>query len=94
MREIDTVTVKGSIKPMRLYTITIHTDNMERQRDDTLSYSIKKKKNIRDKIRKDLFSSLLGGAVTTWEVFSSDPDFLELRKFISPKFERTFKIAY
>jgi len=56
MREIDTVTVKGSIKPMRLYTITIHTDNMERQRDDTLHYSIKKKKSIRDKIRKDLFS--------------------------------------
>jgi len=28
-REIDTVTVKGSIKPMRLFTIDIQTDDLE-----------------------------------------------------------------
>lgn len=55
LREIDTVTVKGSIKPMRLYTITIGIANLESTEDPMLAMPIKQKKEIRDKIRKDLF---------------------------------------
>jgi hypothetical protein len=78
-REIDTVTVKGSIKPMRLYTITIDYDNMDPVDDPLLNLPIKEKKSIRDKIRKDLFGKLFSGNITTWDEFSMDQDFIELR---------------
>ena len=54
-REIDTVTVKGSIKPMRLYTISFYTDELEEVDDELLYDSIKNKKKLRDQLRKDMF---------------------------------------
>ena len=66
MREIDTVTVKGSIKPMRLYTMTLQTWDMEGVSDPLYSKSIKEKKSIRDKIRRELFAKLYQGKITTW----------------------------
>lgn len=47
-REIDTVTVKGSIKPMRLFTIDIQTEDMEVVSDPLKDKSIREKKSIRD----------------------------------------------
>lgn len=41
LREIDTVTVKGSIKPMRLYTITINTEDLVATEDPMLHMSDK-----------------------------------------------------
>ena len=32
--------------------------------------------------------------MTTWQEFSTDSDFIELRKEVDPEFERTFGIAY
>lgn len=89
-REIDTVTVKGSIKPMRLYTVTIDCENLEPTEDPLLSKPIKDKKSIRDKLRKELFSKLFSGNMTTWDEFSTDNDFIELRRFVNPDFEKTF----
>ena len=48
LREIDTVTVKGSIKPMRLYTVTIDTDDLQPSDDPMFNMSIKEKKSVRD----------------------------------------------
>jgi len=93
-REIDRVTVKGSIKPMRLYTITIDYDNLEPVDDPLLNLPIKEKKSIRDKIRKEMFSKLTGGSVTTYEEVSEDQDFIELRQYVDEDFEKTFAIAY
>lgn len=93
-REIDTVTVKGSIKPMRLYTISIQVDDMEVTVDPMLSMSIKEKKKLRDRIRKDMFSRLFGGRITTWQEFTSDSDFMELRKSVDLEFEANFSDAY
>lgn len=70
LREIDTVTVKGSIKPMRLYTITINSNGLKPAVDPMLEMPINKKKRIRDQIRKDMFNRLNSGAVTTWQEFS------------------------
>lgn len=93
-REIDTVTVKGSIKPMRLYTISICQENLESVDDPLLFLPIKEKKSIRDKIRKDLFSKLFTGNITTWDEFSTDQDFMELRQNVDMEFEKTFALAY
>lgn len=93
-REIDTVTVKGSIKPMRLYTISFHTDDLEEVDDELLYDSIKNKKKLRDQLRKDMFQRLFSGTKTTWEEFTEDPDFIELRKKVDPEFEVLFASTY
>lgn len=93
-REIDTVTVKGSIKPMRLYTITIQTDDLTVEEDLLQSYSIKDKKAIRDEQRKELFKKLFSGTKTTWEEFSDDMDIQELRKNVDQYFEDLFASTY
>ena len=51
---------------MRLYTITICTNNMEPADDPMIKMSIKEKKQIRDRMRKDMFARLFQGMVTTW----------------------------
>jgi class 3 adenylate cyclase len=48
-REIDTVTVKGSIKPMRLFTIDIQTEDLVPQKDPITCKYLRDKKIIRDK---------------------------------------------
>lgn len=67
--------MKGSINPMRLYTIDIQTDEMEVVDDLMLNLKIKEKKASRDKLRKDMFKRLHNGSVTTWEEFTKDLDF-------------------
>lgn len=94
LREIDTVTVKGSIRPMRLYTVTIDTEDLEPSDDPMLLLPIKEKKTIRDQIRKDMFNRLNNGLVTTWQEFTSDSDFIEMRKNVDPHFEAKFGDAY
>lgn len=94
MREIDTVTVKGSIRPVRIYTITINTENMKTDVEEMLNASIKKKKKKRDDARKKLFAKLHGKEINAWQHFSNDNDFLELRKSVNPTFERTFAKSY
>lgn len=79
---------------MRLYTITIQTDDLRPEEDKLLNYTIKQKKKIRDQERKDLFSKLNNGVMTTWQEISSDPDFLELRNKVNFEFESTFSKAY
>ena len=93
-REIDTVTVKGSIKPMRLFTVSIQTHDMEPDQDPLYFRSIKEKKSIRDKMRKELLGKLNTEKISTWEEINSDRDFLELRKHLNLEFESVFKLCY
>ena len=75
---------------MRLYTVDIQTNNLEIIDDPMLNMKIKEKKAIRDKLRKDMFKQLLTGKITTWQEFSKDPDFKEMRKGHSSAFEKEF----
>ena len=93
-REIDKVTVKGSIKPMRFFTIDHQVDDLEKTHDPLFTKRIPEKKSIRDKMRKDLFNRLESGTTTTWEEFSNDHEFIELRKNVDPQFELDFADAY
>jgi hypothetical protein len=60
---------------MRLYTITMQTENLEIVDDPLHGSSVKDKKAIRDKMRKDMFARLFNGTLTTWQEFESDGDF-------------------
>jgi len=60
-REIDKVTVKGSIKPMRFFTIDHQVDDLEKTHDPLGTRKISEKKSIRDKMRIELFKRLESG---------------------------------
>lgn len=94
LREIDTVTVKGSIKPIRLFTICLETDNLEAMDDPMEFLSIREKKAVRDEMRKTLFKKLNSGEMSTWQEISRDKEFIEMRKDVDIKFEHCFSQAY
>ena len=91
-REIDTVTVKGSIKPMRLFTIDIQTEDLVSQKDPITCKNLREKKIIRDKVRDENLNIMFEG--DHWEVLNKDPDFIELRKYVDPEFEALFAKTY
>jgi len=64
-REIDTVTVKGSIQPVRLFTIDINIDELHPTQDPMEGKSIREKKYLRYKMRKLLFQKLYLGTTTS-----------------------------
>jgi hypothetical protein len=93
-REIDTVTVKGSIKPMRLFTIDINVDGLERTKDPMYNKKLKEKKQMRDQMRHKMFRRLYTQEKTTWEEFNADHEFIELRQNVDDNFENLFKASY
>jgi len=80
MREIDTVTVKGSIMPIRLFIVDVFIDDMIKTSDPLLYKHHKEKKSIRAKERKILFEKLNSGLTTTWKELRQDSEFIELRR--------------
>lgn len=66
LREIDTITVKGSIKPIRIFTVTLETEDLESMDDPMEFLSIREKKAVRDEMRKTLFKKLNSGEMSTW----------------------------
>ena len=93
-REIDTVTVKGSIQPMRLFTIDMNFDGMQSKVDRFSNKTIKEKKTLRDKEKKILLNKIENGQKTTWDVYSRDKDFKELRRSYDKVFAKKFNEAY
>lgn len=79
---------------MRLYTVTIQTDNLTTIEDPMKNMSHKDKKSVRYSLRKELFNKLFSGVSTTWGEISNDTDFQELRKNVDQQFEKTFETAY
>ena len=79
---------------MQLYTIDINVDDLMPTKDPMFKKKIKDKKAIRDAMRDKMFQDLFSGEKTTWEMFNQDPEFLELRKYVDPRFEELFKLSY
>lgn len=94
LREIDTVTVVGSVYPMRLFTVDIQTDDLEPSDDPLADVPIREKKAIRDEMRRRLHEQLYKSETTTWDEFQKDKDIYELRKNVDQKYERRFAEAY
>ena len=93
-REIDTVTVKGSIQPIRIYTIDLDYDGLEEKVDRFQDYSLKDKKKIRDQEKKKLQKSISEGNRSTWDIYSRDKDFKELRRNYNKTLAKKFSEAY
>lgn len=61
LREIDTVTVVGSVYPMQLFTVDIQTEQLEPADDPLADVPIREKKAIRDEMRRRLHEQLYKG---------------------------------
>ena len=79
-REIDTVTVKGSIRPVRLFTVDVEVDDLSETRDRFARLPMKMKKREYERERVDMWSKLDRGRKSTMQVISGDKDFMEIRR--------------
>uniref|UniRef100_A0A7S3CQ90 Guanylate cyclase domain-containing protein n=1 Tax=Strombidium rassoulzadegani TaxID=1082188 RepID=A0A7S3CQ90_9SPIT len=93
-REIDTVTVKGSIRPVRLFTVDINIRELVPSQDPMFHKGLREKKYLRYKLRKMLFQSLYSGKTSTAREFNTDHELIELRRFHDPEFEARFALSY
>ena len=94
LREIDTVTVKGSIQPVRLFCLPVQLDDLVKMADPLIRKSYKEKKAVRLNERKILFERLNSGQTTTWKELRQDSEFIELRRNHDHDFEELFDRAY
>ena len=53
-REVDRVTVKGSVVPIRLYTVDVDCENLEETQDPFAAMPVKEKKSMRDQKKRVL----------------------------------------
>ena len=80
MREVDTVKVKGSDKPMKLHTIDVQIDEISEVTDRFKKLVMKEKKRMLDREKFVLWESLKRRAMSTISYIRQDPDFTDLRK--------------
>ena len=66
-REIDTVTVKGSIVPVKFFTVDMDTDQLKEKKDTLHSFTHQDRKKIRDKEKKLLLERIAQGKQSTWD---------------------------
>jgi hypothetical protein len=74
--------------------VDIDFDGMKSKVDRFASKTIKEKKTSRDKEKKILLTKIDNGSKTTWDVFSRDKDFKELRRHYDKVFAKKFNDAY
>ena len=86
MREVDTITVKGSAKPIKLFTVDVQTEDFAEVTDRVRKLQLKDKKRFVDRERFVLWEGLKRRAMTTINVFRNDSDFSALRKNVDRGF--------
>ena len=69
-REVDTVTVKGSKQPMRLFTVDIDVSNLKEKQDHYLDMPLAAKKKHRDQEKSDILSKIEQGTMTSWDIYA------------------------
>lgn len=94
LREIDTVTVKGSIKPMRLYTIDVDEDEVNEVADGHLKISNSDKRRMLERERFVVWQALKNRSMSTLSLYRSDGDFIELRCCYDKQLHKLFQEAY
>jgi TolA-binding protein len=91
------VTVKGSIQPVKLFTVDVDFDGMKSKQYKLARMGIKEKRKLRDTEKKKMMASLFEDNkkhTTTWKIFQRDRDFKELRRHYDRGFTKKFNEAY
>lgn len=89
-REIDRVTVKGSIQPIKLFTVDMDINNLEEKPDRFSSMAVREKKAQRDAEKRSILDKIFSGRKNTWDLYSKDKDFMELRRNFDKNFTKKF----
>ena len=74
-REIDCVKVKGSLQPMRLFTIPVSFNKMIEVKDRFKEMKFKDKKENWWIEKQTVLKSVYDGKTSTWEVIWTDAEF-------------------
>ena len=74
-REVDRVTVKGSKKPIQLFTIDLDFKSLTQSEDRFEFMAVSEKIKTREKEKSDLWSKLSRNKRSTFQIFTSDKDF-------------------
>ena len=94
MREVDTVKVKGSDKPIKLYTVDVQVEEIAEVTDRFKKLMIKDKKRMLEREKFVLWESLKRRAMSTISVFKNDADFSDLRRNYNKEFAELWKESY
>ena len=87
-REIDTVTVKGSLKPMKLYTVTLILDHIKPVTFEPES------RETRELKKDQVLKRLKNGERTTWELILRDEEIIDMRRGVNFRAEKLFAKGY
>jgi class 3 adenylate cyclase len=93
-REIDCVTVKGSLQPLHLFTMDVDPTSLKESADKYRNLTGKEKKKLRMSLRKSLLNKIAKGKITTTYLFERDKDIEKMRKKINSRFFNTFEEGY
>ena len=93
-REIDVVTVKGSLQPIKLYTVDLEPKWLLHKKATYLDKGREKKKELRLHKSKRLLQKLYSGETTTGELYQSYKDLRAMRQHLSIHFFKQFRKGY
>eukprot|EP01022_Parablepharisma_sp_SALTPOND_P009652 TRINITY_DN139_c0_g1_i11.p1 TRINITY_DN139_c0_g1~~TRINITY_DN139_c0_g1_i11.p1 ORF type:complete len:937 (-),score=64.55 TRINITY_DN139_c0_g1_i11:7171-9981(-) len=93
-REIDVVTVKGSVLPLKLYTVDLNVNALIPKECKYASIEAGKKKDKRLKKRKQFHRAVASGQKTSQMVFSADQDLEIMRAGITQEFLKQYEEGY
>jgi len=90
-REIDTVCLKGSVRKIRLFTVSLVTKHLLPQKDPFLGLQRKEERRTkRDTIMAHIFTS----KNLSWDLIRKDKDIIDMRRRVDELFEERFAEGY
>ena len=87
LREVDRVTVKGSLRPIRLMTVDLTPSNLVEIPDKFGKFVVKDKKKRRAQLSKDLMEKIHSRKMSTWELYEKSRMLRKMRKGLNVEFE-------
>lgn len=96
LRQIDCVTVKGSIEPLELYTCDVDITNLQLDPfEKPISSKEAKLRRVKARIARDKYRKLcFDGQLHASTKFEVDKDLIEMRKPFTQKFYEVFNEGY
>lgn len=95
-RQIDCVTVKGSIEPLRLYTCDTDITDLELEPETkALTKKELKMQRVKARLARDRYKeAIMNGEIQVSGLFETDPDLYCMRKSFTKDFMDKFDLGY
>jgi hypothetical protein len=93
LRQIDVVTVKGSIEPVEFWTIDMNLDLLEVEKPKKVRDSRQERKmnKVRERIYRNRFKeACFSNQIQVSERFETDPDLKKIREGLTSDYQKMF----